>query len=145
MTVDLKQIIIDGSTLRFNAIVQGPEQGDLVLFLHGFPQFADAWSQIMLSVAEAGFRGMAVDQRGYSPAARPNEVEKYSLPRLLEDIGVFADSFGYERFHLVGHDWGALLAWMFAARNQSRVSSLTALSTPHPDAFFDALRSDNDQ
>lgn len=145
MIPDFRQIAIEASGLQFNAIVAGPEDGDLVLFLHGFPQFADAWTEIMSSVAGAGFRAVAVDQRGYSPEARPKGVGEYAVPRLLQDVSGFADSLGCEQFHLVGHDWGALLAWKFAARNPSRLYSLTALSTPHPDAFFEAIRTDEDQ
>lgn len=131
--------------LRFEALVGGPEDGGLVLFLHGFPQFADSWLQIMAPIADAGFRTAAVDQRGYSPEARPKEVDAYTVEHLLADVEGFANSLGAGRFHLVGHDWGALLAWKFAADNPERVKSLTAISTPHPDALFHAMQSDADQ
>jgi pimeloyl-ACP methyl ester carboxylesterase len=131
--------------LRFDALVGGPEAEDLVLFLHGFPQFADSWLQIMAPIADAGFRTAAVDQRGYSPAARSKEVDAYAVEHLLADVEGFANSLGAGRFHLVGHDWGALLAWKLAAENPERVKSLTAISTPHPDALFHAMQSDADQ
>jgi pimeloyl-ACP methyl ester carboxylesterase len=129
----------------FGALVDGPVDGDLVLFLHGFPEFADAWRDVMQPVARAGFYAVAVDQRGYSPQARPQNVGDYAVECLLSDIQGFADALGRRRFHLVGHDWGAFLAWAFAAKHPDRVQSLSALSTPHPDAFLDAVAIDEDQ
>ncbi len=67
---------------RFEALSEGSSAEELVLFLHGFPQFADAWSEIMTTIAAAGFRTVAVDQRGYSPGARPGRVEDYSVNEL---------------------------------------------------------------
>jgi len=72
-------------------------------------------------------------------------VSDYGIEHLTFDIQGFVDAFGRRRFHLVGHDWGALLAWVFAAKHPDRLQSLTALSTPHPDAFLSALESDEDQ
>jgi pimeloyl-ACP methyl ester carboxylesterase len=137
--------VLPGRKLRFGALVGGPEDGDLVLFLHGFPQFADSWLQIMAPIADSGFRTAAVDQRGYSPEARPKEVNAYGVEHLLADVEAFANSLGAGRFHLVGHDWGALLAWKFAAENPGRLKSLSVISTPHPDALFHAMQSDADQ
>lgn len=137
------QIRVQG--FRFNALAAGPEDGELVLFLHGFPEFGDAWCNVMQPIAKAGFRTVAVDQRGYSPEARPNHVGDYRIEHLMSDIGGFADALGRRRFHLVGHDWGAFLAWIFAAKNPDRVQSLSALSTPHPDAFLHAIETDEDQ
>jgi pimeloyl-ACP methyl ester carboxylesterase len=131
--------------MRFEAFVDGPEGGELVLMLHGFPQFADMWLPLMHEVAGAGFRAAAVTQRGYSPGARPEEVEEYRIEKLVGDVAGFADALGGGRFHLVGHDWGAFVAWTFAAQFPERVRSLTALSTPHPDAFAKALENDAGQ
>lgn len=140
-----KETVIDVQGFRFNALVQGPVDGDLVLFLHGFPEFADAWRDVMHPIAQAGFHAVAVDQRGYSPEARPKEVSDYRIEHLVSDIQGFVDALGRRRFHLVGHDWGAFLAWVFAARHPDRIQSLTALSTPHPDAFLNAIETDEDQ
>jgi pimeloyl-ACP methyl ester carboxylesterase len=129
----------------FNALVAGPADGELVLFLHGFPEFADAWCDVMHPVAKAGFYAVAVDQRGYSVGVRPKEVSDYGIEHLTSDIQGFVDTLGRRRFHLVGHDWGAFLAWVFAAKHPDRVQSLSALSTPHPDAFLNAIETDEDQ
>jgi pimeloyl-ACP methyl ester carboxylesterase/ketosteroid isomerase-like protein len=130
---------------HFHAFVEGPVIAPLVLFLHGFPEFADSCLTILHNVAQAGFRAVAVDQRGYSPLARPSQLADYSVDKLVSDIHAFADEFGRGRFHLVGHDWGAYLAWIFAAKFPDRLLSLTAISTPHPDAFHSAIASDPDQ
>jgi pimeloyl-ACP methyl ester carboxylesterase len=140
-----QRIVINVQGFRFSALVEGAADGELVLFLHGFPEFADSWRDVMHRVAEDGFYAVAVDQRGYSPECRPREVSDYAVGHLLGDIQGFADAFGRRHFHLVGHDWGAFLAWVLAAQRPDRVQSLTALSTPHPDAFLTALETDEDQ
>ncbi len=142
---ELQEIVLESQGLRFNALSIGPEDGELVLLLHGFPQFADAWLDIMGALASARFHAVAVDQRGYSPGARPSEVADYAIELLISDVAAFAKALGGERFHLVGHDWGAMVAWEFAARVPAQLLSLSALSTPHPEAFFDAKANDEDQ
>lgn len=131
--------------LQFDAIGYGPEAGERVIFLHGFPEFADAWSCIMSPVAQAGFRAVAFDQRGYSPTARPLRTREYRTSELVADALAVADALGAERFHLVGHDWGGILAWKLAAAYPERLLSLTVLSTPHVDALLNARRLDPDQ
>jgi pimeloyl-ACP methyl ester carboxylesterase len=140
-----QKTVINVQGFRFSALVEGAVDGELVLFLHGFPEFADAWRDVMRRVAEDGFYAVAVDQRGYSPERRPKEVSDYAVAHLVGDIRGFADAFGRRRFHLAGHDWGAFLAWVLAAQHPDRVQSLTALSTPHPAAFSGALETDQDQ
>lgn len=99
----------------------------------------------MVPIAEAGFHAVAVDQRGYSGGARPHSVSDYGIEHLLSDIHGFANALGRRRFHLVGHNWGAFLAWAFAAEHSDRVQSLSALSTPHPNAFLNAMETEEDQ
>ncbi len=130
---------------HFDALSAGPPDGPLVLFLHGFPQFADAWTTILGAVAADGFHAVAVDQRGYSPRARPPDVVNYAMDKLAADALGFADSLGAKRFHLVGHDWGGAVAWAVAATQPERLLTLTVLSTPHPGAFSAALKNDRDQ
>jgi pimeloyl-ACP methyl ester carboxylesterase len=129
----------------FDALEAGDPQKPLVLFLHGFPQFAAAWSEIMAPVAEAGFHVLAVDQRGYSPGARPQGVESYDMRLLVADALSFADALGTQRFHLVAHDWGGILAWRLAAEQPDRLLSLTVLSTPHTDALLNAIATEPSQ
>lgn len=140
-----KHITLEVRGFRFHALLDGPEDGQLVMFLHGFPQFADAWLNVMQAASKAGFRALAVDQRGYSSDARPAKVSDYAIDELIGDIGAFVEAMARRQFHLVGHDWGGLLAWEFAARYPNRVLSLCVLSTPHPDAFLNAKETDEDQ
>jgi pimeloyl-ACP methyl ester carboxylesterase len=125
--------------LTFDARIDGPEGGMGVLLLHGFPQTSLAWSAALPALAGAGYRACAFDQRGYSPDARPAEVEAYRIPDLVGDVLGVADALGFDRFHLVGHDWGGAVAWQVAGRHADRVLTLTVVSTPHPAAFGAAL------
>jgi pimeloyl-ACP methyl ester carboxylesterase len=129
----------------FDALAAGPPDGRLVLLLHGFPQTGDCWRAVMPVLAGAGCRVVAPNQRGYSPAARPVGVEHYRMPLLVADIVDMAGALEVERFDVVGHDWGAAVAWQLAGRHPERLRSLTAVSVPHPFAFADALRHDPDQ
>jgi pimeloyl-ACP methyl ester carboxylesterase len=142
---DEEHFVLDASGFRFDGLALGPREGALVLLLHGFPQFADWCLPVMQRLAEAGYRAVAVDQRGYSAGARPLAVEEYALPKLVADALGFADALGAARFHLVGHDWGGAVAWACAAAVPQRLHSVSVLSTPHLDAFAAALRSDPKQ
>jgi pimeloyl-ACP methyl ester carboxylesterase len=142
---EFERLVLDVNGLRFDALACGPADGDLVLLLHGFPEFADSWADVMPAVGAAGFRAVAVDQRGYSPGARPPAVEDYATDRLTADALGFADALGAQRFHLVGHDWGGILAWKLAVEHRVRLRSVAVLATPHVDALFKAIRSNTDQ
>ena len=124
--------------LVFDALVDGPEDGEVVLLLHGFPQSAAIWLPQIDALAAAGYRAVAFDQRGYSPNGRPDAVEEYRIDYLVAD----ALAVGGERpFHVVGHDWGGVVGWHLAAKHPERIRTLTALSVPHPIAFATALAS----
>lgn len=131
-----ERIEIDADGLVFDALVAGPDAGEVVLLLHGFPQSAAMWESQLEALAGAGYRAVAVDQRGYSPGGRPTEVEQYRIAHLVGDALVFG---GTKPFHVVGHDWGAVVGWHLAAKHPERIRSLTALSVPHPLAFATAL------
>jgi pimeloyl-ACP methyl ester carboxylesterase len=141
----VETLALAASGLRFDAVAAGPADGRLVLLLHGFPQSARQWRRVAPVLARAGHRVVAPDQRGYSPGARPEGVAAYAMDELVGDVLGFADALGADRFDLVGHDFGAAVAWQAASRHPDRVRSLTAVSVPHPLAFTAALRSDPDQ
>lgn len=126
--------------LRFDVLDQGPEDGPVVVLLHGFPQDAHCWDAVTSLLNAQGLRTLAMDQRGYSQGARPTEVNAYRRAELSADALALADAAGVQRFHLVGHDWGGVLAWDIAQRAPQRVTSLTVLSTPHPTALRHALK-----
>jgi pimeloyl-ACP methyl ester carboxylesterase len=126
--------------MTFTARAEGPEDGRLVLLLHGFPQTSWSWRDQLSALGDAGYRAVAFDQRGYSPGARPPQVAAYTIPDLVADVLAVADWLGGHQFDLVGHDWGGAVAWQVAGRYPERLRSLTVVSTPHPAAFTSALR-----
>jgi pimeloyl-ACP methyl ester carboxylesterase len=121
----------------------GGAAGQVAVLLHGFPEDRHSWDRVASALAAAGHRVLAPDQRGYSPGARPATRSAYTLSQLAGDVLALADAAGAERFHLVGHDWGAALAWYMAARHPRRLISLASLSVPHPQAFLRALTTSN--
>lgn len=140
MSVRSTQITVGAHT--FDALADGPDDAELVLLLHGFPQTSASWREQIEALAAAGHRAVAPDQRGYSPNARPTDVAAYAMPELVGDVLELADALGAERFHLVGQDWGGAVAWQVAGRHRERLRSLTVLSTPHPEALRRAYRGD---
>ncbi|GAA4404435.1 alpha/beta fold hydrolase [Fodinibacter luteus] len=118
---------------------EGPRDGEVVLLLHGFPQDASCWHAVVPHLHEAGLRTLAPDQRGYVPSARPEGRGGYDVDTLVGDALAVLDALGAGRAHVVGHDWGGVLAWHLAARHPHRLASATVLSTPHPGAYAEAM------
>jgi len=135
--------MLGGSVLRtfsrdglvFDVREEGPVAGAPVVLLHGFPETSASWRDVMPKLAAAGYHVLAPDQRGYSPRARPSSRRAYRRPELVADVLALADQMDVDRFHLVGHDWGAAVAWGVAMEHPHRLRSLTSLSIPHPAAF----------
>lgn len=129
--------------LIFETSVAGPEDGPLVLLLHGFVVSRHYWNAQVEALAAAGFRAVAPNQRGYSAEARPDTTnyDNYKVERVIEDAFDIARAMGHgdRPFHLVGHDWGAHLAWEMAYLHPERLASLAILSRPHPASFVRAL------
>jgi pimeloyl-ACP methyl ester carboxylesterase len=131
--------------LTFDVIGGGPDDGDPLLLLHGFPQNGREWDRLTPLLHAAGLRTYALDQRGYSPGARPAGVAAYAMDECVADAAAVLDALDLPDAHLVGHDWGALVAWHLAVDRPERVRTLTAVSAPHPAALAAALSSDDDQ
>ncbi len=131
--------------LTFEVIVDGPEDGRPVLLLHGFPETGRSWDAVRAALVRAGHRVIVPDQRGYSPGARPVGVAAYGMREIVGDATGFLDALGVSSVDVVGHDWGANVAWCLATWHPERVRSLTAVSVPHPLAFSWAFRNDADQ
>jgi pimeloyl-ACP methyl ester carboxylesterase len=125
--------------LTFDVSDTGPPDGRVVIALHGFPEDRHCWDPLAASLAGNGYRTLTPDQRGYSPGARPSGRRAYTLDLLAQDVLALADQAGATRFDVVGHDWGAALAWYLAGSHPDRVRTLTALSVPHLQAFLDAM------
>lgn len=130
---------IAANGFEFEITKAGPAGGEAVILLHGFPQTAYQWRHQINTLADAGYRVVAPNLRGISPGARPGQESAYHIDHLQEDVIAIADALGHQQFHLVGHDWGGLLAWYLATNFPKRLLSLCSVSTPHPAAFRDAL------
>jgi pimeloyl-ACP methyl ester carboxylesterase len=133
----LTSFVSEGWT--FDVHDSGPLDGPVVIALHGFPQTSASWSAVTPLLTGAGYRVLAPDQRGYSPRARPQGVADYTMDHLCADVLALADAAGADRFHVLGHDWGAAVAWALASARPERVASLTAVSVPHPGALARAM------
>jgi pimeloyl-ACP methyl ester carboxylesterase len=104
--------------------------GEPVLLLHGFPDTSLEWASLMPVLSASGYHCLAPDQRGYSPGARPPTVDAYRYEELVADAFAIASELG-DRFHLIGHDWGANVGWLMLQKDPSRIASFTAISIPH--------------
>jgi pimeloyl-ACP methyl ester carboxylesterase len=125
--------------LVFDVRDSGPLDGTPVILLHGFPQDSRSWGAVAALLNARGFRTIAPDQRGYSPGARPQPRLAYRTSELTRDIIELIRVAGLGPVHLVGHDWGAVVAWQLAAMRPDLLRSLAALSVPHPAAFARAM------
>src|SRR3954454_233172 len=136
---------VDVGDLTFDVRADGPEEGRPVLLLHGFPETSTSWAAVTPLLTEAGLRTYAPDQLGYPPGARPGEFEPYSRQTVAQVTPALRPALAVPVADVVGHDWGANVAWALAAWHPDRVRSLTAVSVPHPTAFTAAWRSDPEQ
>jgi pimeloyl-ACP methyl ester carboxylesterase len=125
--------------------VRSEGDGDPVLLLHGFPELSYSWRHQLPALAAAGYRAIAPDLRGYGSSDRPDTVDAYLAPALIGDIIGLMDALGYDRVHLVGHDWGGGLAWGAAALYPERIRSLVIANAPHPVASAEARVLDPEQ
>jgi len=138
--IAIKDIAAGGMTFRCR--IAG-DVGEPVLLLHGFPETSHMWTGLMPKLAAAGYRCLAPDQRGYSPGARPDGVDAYGYEELVSDVFALADAAGFDRFHLIGHDWGAIVGWaVLGSVGHERVASYTSLSIPHYLGFARATYED---
>ncbi|WP_232631293.1 alpha/beta fold hydrolase [Methylobacterium sp. Leaf118] len=126
--------------LRLHVAEAGPADGPATILLHGFPEFWFGWRHQIGPLAAEGFRLIVPDQRGYGLSDRPRGIEAYHLDHLAADVVALADACGVDRFRLVGHDWGGLVAFWTASRFPERVDRLAVLNAFHPAVFGDYLR-----
>ena len=131
--------MIDANGLCFEVDETG--EGDhLALCLHGFPEHLVSWHNQIPVLAGLGYRVWAVNQRGYGRSSRPLGAASYTLKHLVEDVAALIDSSGARRVTLIGHDWGAMVAWCFAAGRIRPLDRLVIMNVPHPLCFRAALR-----
>lgn len=128
--VSHRRILTNGVTLH--VATAGPEDGPLVLLLHGFPEFWYGWRKQIEPLAAAGFRVWVPDQRGYNLSEKPGPISAYAIEQLALDVVGLMDAAGVKKASVVGHDWGAAVAWWVALRHSERVEKLSILNVPHP-------------
>ena len=121
-----------GKPVNLHVVQAGPVDGPLLILLHGFPEFWYGWQHQIIPLAERGFRVWAPDQRGYNLSDKPAGVAAYTLDTLAADVVALIDAAGRQKAVVVGHDWGAAVAWWVAATQPTRVARLVVLNVPHP-------------
>ncbi len=120
---------VTANGIRFRVAELG--EGPLVLLLHGWPESWYSWRHQMRALAESGYRAAAPDMRGYGDTDKPEAVETYDMHHLMADVTGLVEALGEERCHLVGHDWGAIVAWPTAVCFPERFRSLITMSVPY--------------
>jgi pimeloyl-ACP methyl ester carboxylesterase len=123
---------IESNGIKLHVVTAGPKDGEPILLLHGFPEFWFGWRKQIPALVQAGFRVIVPDQRGYNLSDVPKDVRAYTLPELGLDMIGLLDHFGIDQVNLVGHDWGAAVAWGLAITFPQRVRRLAILNVPHP-------------
>jgi pimeloyl-ACP methyl ester carboxylesterase len=138
MTKTFEYIKSNGVTLH--VLKAGPETGRLVILLHGFPEFWYGWRNQIEFFANAGYYIWVPDQRGYNLSEKPVGVAAYNLDNLAADVVGLIDAAGRDKAIVIGHDWGAAVAWRVANQYPQRVERLVILNVPHPVVMGRALK-----
>lgn len=136
----LEHTSIATNGIHLHVVTAGPQDGQPVFLLHGFPEFWYGWRQQIRPLAKAGYRVIVPDQRGYNLSDKPAGVKSYRLDALVKDVLGLADALGCEKINLVGHDWGAAVAWAFSIWHPERLRKLGILNVPHPAVMSNFLR-----
>lgn len=126
----------NGQTFEVAACGEGDT---LALCLHGFPEHALSWRDQLPVLAGLGYRAWAPNQRGYGKSSRPKKVSDYGIDHLMNDVAALIDASGAKRTVLIGHDWGAVVAWAFATRQVRPLDALIIMNVPHPMCYFERL------
>jgi pimeloyl-ACP methyl ester carboxylesterase len=130
--VNIEETTIETNHIHLHLVQAGPKSGPPILLLHGFPEFWYGWRKQIPALVEAGYRVIAPDQRGYNLSDKPRGVKAYNMHELVNDVIGLIDALDYEKVNVVGHDWGAAVAWMLAIWNPERVHRLGIINVPHP-------------
>jgi pimeloyl-ACP methyl ester carboxylesterase len=138
--VDATSEFVDVGDVTLHTVVAGPADGSPVVLLHGFPECWYGWRHQIGPLADAGFRVVVPDQRGYNLSSKPDGVDRYGIDLLAGDVVGLLSALDYDEAALVGHDWGAAVAWWVALHHPDRLSRLGILNVPHPTVFERTLQ-----
>ena len=141
--VEHRDILTNG--IRLHCAIAGPTDGELVIALHGFPEFWRGMSGVVTDLARAGYRVVAPDQRGYNLSEKPEGIDAYGVDEMALDVVGLIDAMGRESAHVVGHDWGAAVAWWLALTRPERLRKLVVINVPHPSVFAREVRGNKKQ
>ncbi|KAB7647763.1 alpha/beta fold hydrolase [Polymorphobacter fuscus] len=137
MAITTRSIAANGLEFAIDECGDGP---DIALCLHGFPESRFSWRHQLPVLAGLGWHAVAPDLRGYGDSSRPLRQSDYHIDHLVADAAALFDALGARRRLLVAHDWGAIIAWIFALRDTRQLDGLVILNVPHPRVFRDVLR-----
>ncbi|MFX1457338.1 MAG: alpha/beta fold hydrolase [Promethearchaeota archaeon] len=133
------------NNIRLHYIKAGPEDGKLIVFLHGFPQFWYMWRDQLLEFSK-DYLAVALDMRGYNLSSKPEGIEQYQPQHMVEDLRALVENhFGRKKFILTGHDWGGVVAFPFAGAYPELVEKLIIINAPHPNVFGRLISKNKDQ
>jgi epoxide hydrolase 4 len=139
--MDLRERMVEVDTgVRLHVVEAGEQRDPPVILLHGFPEFWYSWRKQFEPLANAHLHVVAPDMRGYNVSDKPRGVDAYRTEILARDVARLIDSLGVEKASVVGHDWGAVVAWTFAMRHPDRLDRLGILNVPHPLSYLRGLR-----
>ena len=136
---NLEHIFLPTNDIRLHVAQSGSRYGPLVILLHGFPEFWYGWRHQIQPLVNAGLRVWVPDQRGYNLSDKPSGIAAYQLDELAKDVVGLIDSAGADQCFLVGHDWGAAVAWWVAWQYPDRLQKLAILNMPHPAVMMHTL------
>ena len=136
----LEHTFIETNQIRLHAVCAGPVEGPLVVLLHGFPEFWWGWSKQIDALADAGYRLVIPDQRGYNLSDKPEGVAAYRLGTLAKDVLGIIHASGRKEAAVIGHDWGAAVAWQLGVQSPAVVSKLGILNVPFPPVMAKTIR-----
>ncbi len=145
MTVNIEHSYIETNGVRLHVAQAGAAADPLVILLHGYPDFWYGWRNQIAFLAQNGYRVWAPDQRGYNLSEKPRGVQAYRMEMLVNDVIGLIDAAGEQTVYLVGHDWGAAVAWSVALAAPERLKKLAILNVPHPKVFGETLRASREQ
>ena len=129
--MDFHHQYVDSNGISLHAVQAGPENGPLLILLHGFPEFWYGWRHQIAFLAQAGYRVWAPDQRGYNLSQKPRGITAYNLDELTADVVGLIDAANREKAIVVGHDWGGAVAWWLANKHPERLEKLIVVNAPH--------------
>lgn len=137
-----EESFIQTNGIRLHVVQAGPKDGPLVILLHGFPEFWYGWNKQIDFLAAQGYHVLAPDQRGYNTSDKPKGIAAYNLDLLSADVLGLIDAAGKEKTFLVGHDWGAAVAWWTANKSPEWLEKLVILNVPHHAIFRKTIETD---